>query len=117
MNVMFVRAGKLSTPPLSDTILPGVTRDSLLALARAAGMPAEERRISIDPADWRDVSEAFSAGTAAGTAHIRQIVHAGEVLFERATPGPVAHQLGQRLERIKLGLEAEPSGWLTSVPG
>src|SRR5262249_19884849 len=116
MNLMFVRGGALSTPPLSDTILPGVTRDSLLALARAMGIPAEERPISIDPADWRDVSEAFSAGTAAGTAHIRQIVHAGEVLFERASPGPVALQLGERLERIKLGLEPDPFGWRTAVP-
>src|SRR5262249_54473360 len=39
MNIMLVRDGKVSTPPLGDTILPGVTRDSLLALARAEGLP------------------------------------------------------------------------------
>src|SRR6185503_17134985 len=53
MNLMLVREGKLSTPPLSDTILAGITRDSLLALARDAGLGAEERGISTDPGDWK----------------------------------------------------------------
>jgi len=111
MNLMLVRGGALSTPPLSDTILAGVTRDSLLALARASGLRAEERPISTDPADWKDVSEAFTSGTAAGTAHIREIVHEGRVLFARPEPGPLARQLGERLERIKFGLEPDPFGW------
>ena len=74
MNLMLVRGGALSTPPLSDTILAGITRDSLLALARSAGLRAEERPISVDPAEWRDVSEAFTSGTAAGTAQDRKSV-------------------------------------------
>lgn len=115
MNLMLVRAGKLSTPPLSDTILAGITRDSLLALARAAGIPVEERPISTAAEDWREVSEAFTAGTAAGTAHIREIVHEGRVLFARAAPGPVARQLGERLERLKFGLEPDPFGWRLAV--
>jgi branched-chain amino acid aminotransferase len=115
MNLMLVRDGALSTPPLSDTILAGITRDSLLTLARAAGLQAEERPISTDPAEWRDVSEAFSAGTAAGTAHIREIVHEGRVLFSRPEPGPVARALGGKLERIKLGLEPDPHGWRLGV--
>lgn len=111
MNLMLVRGGKLSTPPISDTILAGITRDSLLALARDAGLPIEERPISTDPGDWHDVSEAFTSGTAAGTAHIREIVHAGQVLFARPGPGPIARTLGERLERIKAGREADPFGW------
>lgn len=115
MNLMLVRAGKLSTPPLSDTILAGITRDSLLALARAEGLEPEERPISTDPADWKDVSEAFTSGTAAGTAHIREIVHEGRVLFARPEPGPLARRLGERLERIKFGREADPFGWRHAV--
>jgi len=115
MNLMLVRGGKLSTPPLSDTILPGITRDSLLALARATGVPAEERPISTAAADWEDVTEAFTSGTAAGTAHIREIVHEGEVRFARAEPGPVARALGERLEKIKFGLEEDPFGWRLAV--
>lgn len=111
MNLMLVRDQRLSTPPLSDTILAGITRDSLLALARADGIPFEERPISIDPADWTEVSEAFTSGTAAGTAHIREIVHEGRVLFARPEPGPIASTLGERLERIKFGLDPDPFGW------
>jgi branched-chain amino acid aminotransferase len=115
MNLMLVRGGALSTPPLSDTILAGITRDSLLALARAENLAAEERPISTDPAEWRDVSEAFTSGTAAGTAHVREVVHEGRVLFARAEPGPVAKRLGERLERIKFGREADPFGWRYAV--
>lgn len=115
MNLMLARAGKLSTPPLSDTILAGITRDSLLQLARAGGLRVEERAISTDPDEWREVSEAFMSGTAAGTAHIRAIVHAGRELFARVEPGPLAQALGERLERIKCGREPDPFGWLFPV--
>jgi branched-chain amino acid aminotransferase len=111
MNLMLVRGGKLSTPPLSDTILAGITRDSLLQLARREGLEAEERPLSTDEREWGDVSEAFTSGTAAGTAHIREIVHEGRVLFARPEPGPVARRLGERLERIKFGREPDPFGW------
>lgn len=115
MNLMLVRAGKLSTPPLSDTILPGITRDSLLRLAEEAGIPSEERPISTDPAEWGEVSEAFTSGTAAGTTHIREIVHEGHVLFARPQPGPIGRTLGERLQRIKFGQEADPFGWRTPL--
>jgi branched-chain amino acid aminotransferase len=115
MNLMLVRDGRLSTPPLSDTILAGITRDSLLTLARASGLPAEERAISIDALDWRAVSEAFMSGTAAGTTHIREIVHQGSALFARPEPGPIARELGERLERVKFGQEADAFGWRVPI--
>jgi len=115
MNLMLVRAGKLSTPPISDTILAGITRDSLLCLARDAGIPAEERPISVDSEDWREVSEAFTAGTAAGTAHIREVVHEGRLLFARKRPGPLAKALGERLRSIQGGREPDPFGWLLAL--
>ncbi len=111
MNLMLVRGGALSTPPLSDTILAGITRDSLLCLARDLGLAAEERRLSTDPVEWEEVSEAFSAGTAAGTAHISEIVHEGRVLFARPEPGPLARRLGDELERLKFGLTTDRHGW------
>jgi len=117
MNLMLVRGGKLSTPPISDTILAGITRSSLLALARDAGIPFEERPISTDAGEWAEVSEAFTSGTAAGTAHIREIVHEGRRLFARPEPGPIARALGERLERIKFGSEPDPFGWRYPVPG
>ena len=57
MNVAFVIDGAIVTPPLSGTILPGITRDSVLTLARDLGVPVEERRIAID-----EVFEAHAAG-------------------------------------------------------
>ena len=110
MNVMFVRKGVLTTPPLTDTILPGITRASLLALAKDLGIPAEERPLAVDE-DWSDVSEAFMSGTAAGTAHIKEIVHHGKTLFARAEPGPIAALLGPHLHRLKFGAEPDPHGW------
>jgi len=119
MNLMLVRAGRLTTPPLTDTILPGITRDSLLVLAREAGIPVDEHGISTAPEDWSEVSEAFTSGTAAGTAHIREIVHEGRVLFSRPEPGPVAKQLGEQLDGIKFGRLPDPLEWryaVSSVP-
>jgi len=115
MNLMLVRDGALSTPPLSDTILAGMTRDSLLTLARDEGLAAEERPMSTDAADWESVSEAFSAGTAAGTAHIREIVHQEQTLFAREEPGPLARRLGGRLDDLRFGRAPDPHGWLLPV--
>lgn len=110
MNVMFVRKGVLTTPPLSDTILAGITRASLLTLAKDLGIPAEERPLAVDD-DWSEISEAFMSGTAAGTAHIKEIVHVGKTLFARPEPGPIATRLGPHLERLKFGHEPDPHGW------
>lgn len=74
MNLMFVIDGVLVTPPLGDTILAGITRDSVLTLARDWGMKVEERKISIDElveAHKKGIlQEAFGTGTAATIAHI-----------------------------------------------
>ncbi len=110
MNLMIVRDGTLTTPPCSDTILEGVTRDSLLALARELEIPSEERRLAVDPADWRGVTEVFSSGTAAGTTHVREIVHENEVLFRRAEPGPIARRLGAALDEARFGAP-DARGW------
>ncbi|MEJ7675832.1 MAG: aminotransferase class IV [Chitinophagaceae bacterium] len=77
MNVIFVIGDTLVTPPLSDSILDGVTRDSLLILAKDLGYKVEERQISIQ--ELKDtflngtITEAFGAGTAAVVAPISTI--------------------------------------------
>ena len=77
MNVMFVIDGKLVTPPLSDSILDGVTRDSLLRVAEDAGIEYEELPISVDELSTafrnNTITEAFGAGTAAVVAPIDTI--------------------------------------------
>ena len=77
MNVMFVINDTLVTPPLSDSILDGVTRDSLLTLAADLGYKTEERQISTDELKTAfqngTITEAFGAGTAAVVAPISVI--------------------------------------------
>lgn len=114
MNVMYVRDGRLCTPPLGGTILPGITRDTLLRLADALDLDAGESPLAIDE-DWSQVSEVFSSGTAAGTTHIRSVTHAGEVLFERDRPGPVATAIGAAYEDLLRGRRDDPEGWRMGV--
>jgi branched-chain amino acid aminotransferase len=84
MNVMFVIDGKLITPELSDTILDGVTRKSVLQLARDWGIAVEERRVSVEEVitalQENRLSEAFGCGTAATIAHIAAIGDDDQVL-------------------------------------
>lgn len=114
MNVMYVRDGRLCTPPLGGTILPGITRDTLLRLGRDLEIDAAEAPLAIDE-DWSAVTEVFSSGTAAGTTHIRSVMHGGEVLFERDRPGPVASAIGEAYEDLLRGRRPAPTGWRVSV--
>lgn len=116
MNVFFVIDDTLITPPLSDTILDGITRDSLLVLSRELGLQCEERAISVAELEKafrsNTITEAFGAGTAAvvapiGTIHINGI--------DYNLPGysheSVLNRIKQRLERIRLGLDEDTYGW------
>jgi branched-chain amino acid aminotransferase len=119
MNAFFVINNKLVTPPLSDSILDGVTRDSLLALAGRAGLVAEQRPVSVDELKEGfikgTISEAFGSGTAAVISQISAIGIDG-VDYElphgdfASRPG-VAHELRSALDRIRYGKEADPYGW------
>ena len=81
MNLMFIIGGTLITPSVSDTILSGVTRDSVLTLAREWGLKVEERKISIkeifEAHEKGILQEAFGVGTAATIAHIISIGYEG----------------------------------------
>ena len=116
MNVMFVINDVLVTPPLSDSILDGVTRDSLLTLATSFGYETEERQISIDELEKAfhsgTISEAFGAGTAAVVAPI-QTIHINGIDYH--LPGynneSLLRKIKQRLENIRTGLEEDVHGW------
>jgi branched-chain amino acid aminotransferase len=115
MNVLFVIDGKLITPPLSDTILDGVTRDSLLQIARDFGIEVEERPISIKEIKvaFKEgrITEAFGAGTAAVTAPIAVISIDDRDFSLEKNEWPVMHFLKKQLEAIRLGIEADKHGW------
>ena len=115
-NVMFVLDGVLLTPSTRDTILDGVTRDTVLALAREWGMPVEERRVSVaeilEGAKNGKLTDAFGAGTAATIAPVGSISHNGEEYF---LSDPKEREFSQKvlreLDAIKYGVVADTHGW------
>ncbi|HEY9007111.1 MAG TPA: branched-chain amino acid aminotransferase [Ohtaekwangia sp.] len=116
MNVMFVINGKLVTPKLTTAILDGVTRDTILTLAKDMGVTVEERRVSIDEieAGLKDgsVTEAFGTGTAAVVAPIAVIKIKGNDLTIPVA-GPESFQLRakKKLNDIRMGAEPDKYGW------
>jgi len=100
------------TPDLGDTILPGITRASIIQLAKDKGLTVEERRISIDEAMSESV-EIFVTGTAAGVSPIESLTHKGKVHeLPFGDKGEVARELGALLKGIQYGAIADRYGWL-----
>jgi branched-chain amino acid aminotransferase len=120
MNLMFVNNGTLITPSLSDTILAGITRDSVLTLARDWGMKVEERRIAIDEVVEGLVkgtlTEAFGTGTAATIAHISHIGYEGiEYKLPELTEKSFSHRVNKTMDNIRRGRVEDPHGWVYKV--
>ena len=121
MNIVFVLDdGSLVTPPLAGTILPGITRDSILKLAQRAGRRVEERPVSFD--EWREgaksgrIREAFACGTAAVITPIGTIRHPdGEFTVADGGSGQVTMALRQELADIQRGRAEDPFGWVHRV--
>ncbi len=120
MNVFFVVDDEVITPSLEGTILPGVTRDSVLTLLRDSGVAVRERRVSIDEimaaADRGALREAFGTGTAATLSHIGRIRYHGRQVelppVEARTIGPAVRS---ELMAIATGCAPDRHGWLDVV--
>jgi branched-chain amino acid aminotransferase len=121
MNIFFVFAdGTMVTPPLSGTILAGITRDSILQLARDAGIEAREEPYSIE--QWRadaasgHLTEAFACGTAAVVTPIGAIREPeGEFTIGGQSIGPLTQRLRAALVAIQRGDAPDPHGWVEAV--
>jgi len=121
MNFFAVIDGALATPALSGTILPGVTRDSVIALARADGMSVREAPLAVEELleaiRGGRCTEAFACGTAAVLAPIALIGERGGERYElAAAPGPVATRLRRELLAIQEGRAPDRFDWLQPVP-
>ena len=118
MNLFFVFAdGSLQTPPLTGTILPGVTRDSLIALARDEGLTVREEPYSLD--QWRadaasgQLVEVFACGTAAVVTPVGKVAgNDGEFSIGSGGPGQLTGKLKARLTAIQRGEAPDPHGWV-----
>jgi branched-chain amino acid aminotransferase len=116
MNVMFVIEGKLVTPQLNTAILDGITRDSILTLAKDMGVETIERRISVEELEdgikSGRISEMFGAGTAAVVAPISLLnIRGTDYTFPLAGPESFQKRVQNRLVNIRLGLEADIFQW------
>ena len=118
MNLFFVRGKEIHTAPCSDTLLAGVTRDSVCKLASDLGFRVVERALRVSR-DFHEgappITEAFATGTAAGVVSVTAIEHRGSLLFDATgAPGPVTAELAAALNAVKSGLN-DPYRWLTPV--
>jgi branched-chain amino acid aminotransferase len=110
-NIFIVKKGRLVTPPLSSSILEGITRDTILTLAREEGIPVVEDRVTRDELYLAD--EAFFTGTAAEVTPIREldgrVIGAGKA-------GPVTKALQKAFFDVVTGKDRRHKHWLTPVP-
>jgi branched-chain amino acid aminotransferase len=115
MNVMFIIDGTLVTPPLSDSILDGVTRDSIIALANHAGMKIEERQISYKELQQAFESgkkvEAFGAGTAAVISPIEMIDIKGTPYYPVVDEHAALYDIKRKLQAIRKGTAEDIFSW------
>ena len=109
-NIFVVRDGKILTPPLGASVLPGITRDAILTLARAAGIPVVE---TIIPREMLYIAdEVFFSGTAAEITPIRSI---DRITIGKGRRGPVAETLQHEFFGIINGTKPDEHGWLAHV--
>ena len=119
-NIFFVfEDGTLSTPPLG-TILPGITRDSIIALAKDAGMKVREEPYTIQ--QWRAdaasgrLKEAFACGTAAVISPIGKVCSgSGDFAISGGVAGPVAMGMRKKLVDLQYGRAPDPHNWVIKV--
>jgi branched-chain amino acid aminotransferase len=112
-NIFFLmKDGSLVTPSLEDTILPGITRKSVIVLAREKGIRTEERRVSVKEM-FAKARECFVAGTAAGITPIESITHEGrEAVFAGRQTGEVTRALLKTLKGIQYGALPDTHRWM-----
>ena len=107
-NLFIVRDGKIITPPLSSSILPGITRDSVITLAQELGYTVIEQAISREMLYIAD--EVFFTGTAAEITPIRSV---DRIVVGKGQPGPITLGLQERFLSIVQGQAEDKYGWLT----
>ena len=121
MNMMFVYGDRIVTPSLSGSILPGITRDSVLKLAAHLGYKVEEDRLAIEDV-FEDIkagrlTEAFGTGTAAVISPVGELCFKGEKQkVGDGGIGRVTQQLYDTLTGIQLGREPDPFQWVIKLP-
>lgn len=114
-NLFFVKNGTICTPSIRDTILPGITRDTVINIARDKGIEVEE---GLYPADdfkamlkSKDIDCVFATGTAAGITYIDHIEIDGEGFDLQSSTHAMVNELGKQLEAHRYGEAEDTHGW------
>jgi branched-chain amino acid aminotransferase len=120
MNIMMRIGDEVITPPLAGSILPGVTRDSVLTLLREWGRPASERPISIDEVVEASAKgtlrEVFGTGTAAVISPVGELVYKGErIVVNGGRIGELTQKLYDTIVGIQYGTTPDTRGWTLEV--
>ncbi|MEW9551497.1 branched-chain amino acid aminotransferase [Nonomuraea sp. NPDC050783] len=120
MNLFFVFGDKLVTPALTGTLLPGITRESILELAGDLGLRTEERLISVE--EWQaacasgELTEVFACGTAAVVTPVGSVKGADRAwTVGDGTPGPVTMRVREELVGIQYGARPDAHGWIHKI--
>lgn len=120
MNVMFVIDGKLVTPKLGTSVLAGITRNSIVEIAKSWGVEVEERRVSVtelkQAIESGHLQEAFGAGTAATIAHIAEIsIDDKAYVLPPVEQRVLSHRIRREMDDIKYARTADTHGWNLTV--
>lgn len=120
MNIFFVLEDEVITPPLTGSILPGITRDSVIRLARDWGIKVNERRISIEEVfaanDQGTLKEIFGTGTAAVISPVGSLNYKGRVCtINGGKTGSLAQRLFDEIQGLQYGHKEDPYGWTERV--
>lgn len=120
MNFFALIDGKLITPELTDTILDGITRKSIIQIAQSMKIEVVQKRLSIDEVlraiQEGTCTEAFVCGTAAVVAPVSQFMDKdGSIIHLRDSQGKVGHELREKLINMQSGRDSAPEGWLHLV--
>ena len=116
MNIFFKISGKIVTPMLNGSILPGITRDSVINLCKSWGMTVEERKVSVDELIEAQktgaLEEVFGSGTAAVISPVGKLRYIDDVMIiGDGSIGPVSQKLYDAVTGIQNGTAEDPFGW------
>ncbi|MCQ2427267.1 MAG: branched-chain amino acid aminotransferase [Clostridia bacterium] len=120
MNIFFKIDGKIVTPMLNGSILPGITRNSVIEVCKSWGLEVEERKISVDELIEAQkngkLEEVFGSGTAAVISPVGKLRYVNEVMeIGDGSIGPVSQKLYDTVTGIQWGKIADPFGWTVLV--
>jgi branched-chain amino acid aminotransferase len=116
-NIFFyLKSGELVTPELGDTILPGITRASIIELARDRKLKVSERQISVEEA-LTETIECFACGTAAGATPIMSLTYKKKkTVFNKGKVGELTVNLRDTIKGIQYGTIPDTKGWMHKIP-